>query len=245
MNRRDKRHPATTYEHSLSRTFASPRRVLVGLAMTIGLGFRPALTWSEPMARVAAEQVSNPQQTSDELSSAAASQLATRRAVKPSLTANRLPVEVSDTISGMVTAVGGCTRTQVGDSIVTAAHCHPSGFAVDGDVAWDGAKPEWVDPSRIAAGATIYAVGYPRASPGPQAFTLTTLGIRTVPMEGRSIDVLMAFGDGVPCTPGSSGMIAWVTLDNLMVPIGPMSVYSIDPAITGLPRGQYVCGFAV
>lgn len=57
--------------------------------------------------------------------------------------------------------------------------------------------------------------------------------------------VLMTLGDGQPCTPGSSGMVGWVAIDGVAQPVGPLSVYSINPAVTGLPAGQYVCGFAI
>jgi hypothetical protein len=217
---------------------------MLSLAVGLGAGLAPvALRHATPSIVVA-------QPVADQLAeigaaSADGGQPATRRSVKPALTVQSVPTEVSAAIGLMVSPANGCTQTVLGASTITAAHCHPAGFRVDGDVAWAGATPEWVDPSRIAAGATIYAVGYPRATPGQQSFSLTALGVRSVPIEGKSIDVLMTFGEGVPCTPGSSGMIAWVTLDNQMVPIGPMSVYSTNPAITGLPLGQYVCGFAV
>jgi hypothetical protein len=169
---------------------------------------------------------------------------ATRSPVDAVLTEQKVPADLSATIGALVTTSSGCTVTLVADTMITAAHCHPFGFTVEGDIAWDGAEPVWLDPALIPIGATIYAVGYPSASPGPQTFTLSNLGLHTVTVEGASVVVLMAVGDGVPCTTGSSGMIAWVTFDNEMVPIGPMSVYSVDPAVTGLPEGQYVCGFA-
>ena len=64
-------------------------------------------------------------------------------------------------------------------------------------------------------------------------------------LSGAKQRVLMALGDGTPCTGGASGMIAWVTINNEARPVGPLSVYSIDPAVTSLPAGQYVCGFAI
>jgi hypothetical protein len=235
----------TTSAQPLPRTRSHRSRASIAVVAAIGIGFALTAIDHHHTSTVSAAPPSTPQLTANDSGYAQGGLPATRRPVKPSVTVNGLPIDVSFAIRGMATAVDGCTHTVVGSSIITAAHCHPAGFSTEGDIAWEGAKPVWVDPALISAGATIYAVGYPRANPGPQSFALTTLGIRSVPMEGKSIEVLMAFGEGVPCTPGSSGMIAWVTLDNQMVPIGPMSVYSTNPAITGLPAGQYVCGFAV
>jgi hypothetical protein len=170
---------------------------------------------------------------------------AVRSRVRATLPAIKVPPEVVAAIGPMVSAVSGCTQTLLGDTTVTAAHCHQPSFTVEGDVAWKGPRPVWVDPTIIPIGATIYSIGYPAAEPGPQVFTLSNLGPRTIPFGLTPLRVLMGVGDGVPCTTGSSGMIAWVTIDNEMVPIGPMSVYSVDPAVTGLPKGQYVCGFAI
>lgn len=170
---------------------------------------------------------------------------AIRSKVRAAIPAATLPPELAAEISAMVSSVGGCTNTLIGESVVGATHCRQGGFNHDGDIAWTGAQPQWVDPALIPIGATIYGIGYPRATPGPQVFTLSNLGSRTITLELRPQMVLMAVGDGVPCTTGASGMVAWVTIDGEMLPVGPLSVYSIDPAITGLPQGQYVCGFAL
>lgn len=143
--------------------------------------------------------------TSD-LGAAEAGQPATRSPVEAVLTDEKLPADLSATIEALVTTASGCTLTRVGDTMITAAHCHPFGFTVEGDIAWDGAEPVWLDPALIPIGATVYAVGYPQASPGPQTFTLANLGLHTVTVEDVPVEVLMAVGDGVPCTSGSSGI---------------------------------------
>ena len=214
------------------------------VAALIGIGFGPRAAASQDVfheAGVVRTQVF----TTPDLGVADARRPAMRSPVKAVLTTNDLPAELSATIGESVTTIGGCTLTRVDETMITAAHCHPFGFTVEGDIAWSGAAPVWVDPASIPVGSTVYGVGYPQATSGPQTYTLTYLGLRTVRVEGAPVDVLMAVGDGVPCTVGSSGMIAWVTVDNEMEPIGPMSVYSVDPAVTGLPAGQYVCGFAI
>jgi hypothetical protein len=170
---------------------------------------------------------------------------AVRSRVRATLPAGEVPPDVVAAIGPMVSTARGCTQTVLGDTTVTAAHCHQPTFSVEGDVAWKGPRPVWVDPAIIPIGATIYSIGYPVAEVGPQVFALSNLGPRTITFELQPLRVLMGVGDGVPCTAGASGMIAWVTIDNRMVPIGPMSVYSVDPAVTGLPKGQYVCGFAI
>jgi hypothetical protein len=180
-----------------------------------------------------------------ELQSADAAAPAARSKVRAVLPSSKLPPELAATISAMVSPADGCTNTVLGSSVVSAAHCRQPGFSTDGDIAWTGPAPLWADPSRIPIGATLYAVGYPQAAPGPQEFTLSNLGSRTIMIEQRPQLVLMTVGDGVPCTQGASGMVGWVTLDGEMLPIGPLSVFSTEPAITGLPAGQYVCGFAI
>ena len=170
---------------------------------------------------------------------------AVRSRVRATLPARKVPPDVVAAIGPMVSTVRGCTQTVLGDTTVTAAHCHEPSFTVEGDVAWQGPRPVWVDPAIVPIGATIYSIGYPVAEPGPQVFTMSNLGPRTITLELKPLRVLMGVGDGVPCSAGASGMIAWVTIENQMVPIGPMSVYSVDPAVTGLPKGQYVCGFAI
>lgn len=234
------RRTGTARFRSITRT-----RVLVGLATAACIGTAPPLLTREASAHVVAVPAGRPAPASVEPGYAQGGQPATRRSVRPAVPADSLPGALSAAIGEMVKSVNGCTQTVVGSTTVTAAHCHPAGFRVEGDVAWSGPRPVWTDPAVLAVGSTIYAVGYPIAAPGPQSFALTALGIQRVSMEGRSIEVMMAFGNGVPCTPGASGMIGWVTLNNQMVPIGPLSVYSTNPAITGLPVDQYVCGFAV
>jgi hypothetical protein len=138
----------------------------------------------------------------------------------------------------------GCTRTRIAAATVAATHCGaPAGWQVDGDtatsgpVAWAPAPPP---------GATIYAIGYPADAHGePVYYTLTALKPRIVGTFAWPQLVLMAKGAGAPCTSGASGMVAWVLVDGALAPIGPLSVYSTDPAVTSLPAGQYVCGFAI
>lgn len=90
------------------------------------------------------------------------------------------------------------------------------------------------------------AGGYPATAHGnPVAYALAALDPRTVTLGDGRQRVLMALGDGTPCTGGASGMIAWVTIDNEAWPVGPLSVYATNPATTSLPAGQYVCGFAI
>jgi hypothetical protein len=170
---------------------------------------------------------------------------AVRSKVKAVLPHDKLPPELAAAISEMVSPAYGCTNTALGSSVVSASHCRQPGFTNDGDIAWTGPQPDWVDPARIAIGATVYSIGYPQANPGAQQFALSNLGTRTIMIGQTPQLVLMTVGDGVPCTRGASGMVAWVTIDGEMLPIGPMSVFSTDPAVTGLPAGQYVCGFAI
>lgn len=253
---------STTQRTTHVRAVSRHHTAIAGVAALIGIGLgfsggdllqdkasaAPSDTPRTPAVQEAAHgpvRIGDQGFVTSDLGVAEAGRPATRSPVRPVLTDEKLPADLSATIEAMVTTDRGCTLTRVGDTMITAAHCHPYGFTVEGDIAWDGAEPAWVAPALIPIGATIYAVGYPQASPGPQTFTLANLGLHTVTVEGASVEVLMAVGDGVPCTTGSSGMVAWVTVDNEMVPIGPMSVYSVDPAVTGLPAGQYVCGFAV
>lgn len=141
----------------------------------------------------------------------------------------------------------GCTRTRIGPTVIAAAHCGtPAGWQRAGDIAWTGPPVDWADPAAIPRGATLWAVGYPATAHGnPVAYTLAALDPRTVTLNGAQQRVLMALGDGTPCTGGASGMIAWVTIDNEAWPVGPLSVYATNPATTSLPAGQYVCGFAI
>ena len=102
-----------------------------------------------------------------------------------------------------------------------------------------------MNPASIPRGATLYGVGYPAVTGrAPVGYTLAVLGTRTVVVGNTTVVVLMTVGDGIPCSSGASGTVAWTTIDNVRQPVGTMSVYSIDPAVTGLPAGQYVCGFA-
>lgn len=142
---------------------------------------------------------------------------------------------------------GRCTVTRIEATTVTAAHClnGATGWTVDGDRAWQGPPVAWVNPASIPRGATLYGVGYPAVTGrAPVGYTLAALGTRTVVVGNTTVVVLMTVGDGVPCSQGASGFVAWTTIDNVRRPVGTMSVYSIDPAVTGLPAGQYVCGFA-
>jgi hypothetical protein len=141
----------------------------------------------------------------------------------------------------------GCTYTRIGGSVITAAHCGvPAGWQRDGDIAWSGPAVDWANPDVIPRGATLWAVGYPAARHGAAVvFTLAVVGVMNVPLGSGTQLTLMSLGDGIPCTPGSSGMIAWVSIDNEARPVGPLSVYSVDPKITSLPVGQYVCSFAI
>jgi hypothetical protein len=183
--------------------------------------------------------------SADGTRSAEAGAPAERSRVRVVVPSSKLPPELATTIAAMVSTSNGCTNTDIGSSVVSAAHCGQPGFSTDGDVAWTGPQPEWADSARIPIGATLYAIGYPQAAPGAQQFTLSNLGSRTITIDQHPQLVLMTMGDGVACTQGASGMVAWVTLDGEMVPIGPLSVFATDPAITGLPVGQYVCGFAI
>lgn len=143
---------------------------------------------------------------------------------------------------------GRCTRTTIGSTVATAAHClnRLDGWQVDGDRAWQGPAPDWVAPAAIPRGATLYAAGFPAATGRTSVgYTLAVLGTRTVTIGFTDQLVMMAVGEGIGCTPGTSGMMAWTTVDGQRRPVGTMSVYSIDPRVTGLPDGQFVCGFAV
>lgn len=143
---------------------------------------------------------------------------------------------------------GRCTVTRIGATVVTAAHClnGATGWTVQGDLARKGPPVEWVDPATIPRGATLYGVGYPAVTNrAPVAFALAALGRQTVPVGNNTITVQMSLGSGVPCSRGASGTVAWVTVDNERRPVGTLSVYSVEPETTGLPEGQYVCGFAI
>lgn len=140
----------------------------------------------------------------------------------------------------------GCTYTRIDATVVTARHClpwnaHEHGWNTSGDRAWSGPEPDWVTPAR---GATVYGVGYPHAT-GRTVFALTVLHTTTVPVAGRQVPVLMTVGEGDPCTSGASGTVGWTTVDDVARPVGVLAVYSVDPEVTSLPAGQYVCGFAL
>lgn len=143
---------------------------------------------------------------------------------------------------------GRCTVTRIGPSTVTAAHClnGVTGWTVEGDRAWQGPPVAWVDPSRIPRGATLYGIGYPaKTGRTPVAYALAALDPRTVTVGRDQVLVLMALGEGVPCSQGASGFVAWVTIGGVARPVGTLSVYSTDPDVTSLPAGQYVCGFTI
>jgi hypothetical protein len=90
----------------------------------------------------------------------------------------------------------------------------------------------------------VWAVGFPGLH-GRTTFALAVLQVQQVGTFGAPVAVLMTMGEGVACTQGASGMIGWVTINGTARPIGPLSVFSTDPAVTALPAGQYVCGFAI
>lgn len=143
---------------------------------------------------------------------------------------------------------GRCTVTTVGATVVAAAHClnGAAGWTVDGDRAWQGPPVDWADPAAIPRGATLYGVGYPALTGRtPVGYTLAVLGTRTVQVGNGTVLVLMAYGDSTPCSQGASGFVAWVTIDDVRRPVGTMSVYSTQTRVTGLPEGQFVCGFAI
>lgn len=143
---------------------------------------------------------------------------------------------------------GRCTATRIGPTTVTAAHClnGATGWTVAGDIAWQGPPVAWADLAQIPRGATLYGIGYPAITGRtPVAYALAALGTRTVTVGRDTVPVLMALGEGTPCTAGASGTVAWVTIDGQPRPVGTLSVYSTDPAVTSLPQGQYVCGFAI
>jgi len=143
---------------------------------------------------------------------------------------------------------GRCTVTQIGPTVVTAAHClnGAAGWTVSGDIAWQGPPVAWVDPALIPRGATLYGIGYPaKTGRAPVAYDLAALTRKTVRVGNGYVPVLMAVGEGVPCSQGASGFVAWVTIGGVAWPVGTMSVYATDPNVTSLPAGQYVCGFAI
>ncbi len=154
-----------------------------------------------------------------------------------------LDSNVADTLAAASVRTPGCTATWIRTSLVTATHCFPgSEYSSTGDIAIAGAAVEWADPEVIPDGAQVFMIAFPRSAPGPQNFVLASLGLHVL-QNGQT--VLMAVGSGTPCGPGSSGAVGWLTVDNVLTPIGPLSVYSVDPKVTGLPSGQFVCGFAV
>ena len=137
----------------------------------------------------------------------------------------------------------------IGDAEVTASHClnggYRDGFLFDGDVATTAAV-DWVDVGSVPVGSTVWAIGYPFSlRPDRVEYTLSALHTQVVEVYGVPQLVLMTKGSGTPCLSGASGMIAWASVDGLLQPIGPLSVGSIDPQVTGLPAGQFVCGFAI
>lgn len=172
---------------------------------------------------------------------------AERGRVTPPPIPDAMPAElVAELTSHTITGVS-CTRTRVGSTVVTASHCVPaSQWTFAGDTATQGPAIDWLPVEQIPRGATIYAVGYPVGAPGAQPFALAALGISTVHTFPRPQRVLMAVGFGpVPCGVGASGMVGWTMATGEQRPIGTLSVYSTDPAVTGLPAGFFVCGFAV
>ncbi len=91
----------------------------------------------------------------------------------------------------------------------------------------------------------MYGVGYPHAT-GRTVFALTALHATVVPVAGRQVPVLMTVGEGAACSSGASGLVGWWTDEHGTArPVGTLAVYSVDPAVTGLPAGQFVCGFAL
>ena len=156
-----------------------------------------------------------------------------------------LPADDYTDLRAITWTDGRCTVTQIGPTIVTATHClnGATGWQTDGDIAWQGPPVDWVTASR---GATLYGIGYPAATGRtPVAYALAALDPRTVTIGNTQQTVLMALGDGTPCTAGASGMVAWATVNDVRRPVGVMSVYSTNPDVTSLPAGQYVCGFAI
>lgn len=143
----------------------------------------------------------------------------------------------------------GCTYTALDATTITARHCLPwnarqLGWNLSGDRAWHGPEPAWAG-STVSAGSTVYGVGYPHAT-GRTMFALTVLHATVVPVAGRQVPVLMTVGEGAACSSGASGMVGWWTDDTGTArPVGTLAVYSVDPAVTGLPAGQFVCGFAL
>ena len=141
----------------------------------------------------------------------------------------------------------GCTYTRIATTLLTARHCLPwnataLGWNVSGDRAWHGPEPAW---ATAPPGATVYGVGYPHAT-GRTVFALAALHATVVPVAGRQVPVLMTVGEGAACSSGASGMVGWWTDDTGTArPVGVLAVYSVDPAVTGLPAGQFVCGFAL
>lgn len=156
----------------------------------------------------------------------------------------------SDTLALLDVWHNGCTYSRIGTTTVTATHCltNRTGWSIDGERAWRyGPEPEWADPALIPRGATIWAIGYPLVGTvKPRTtFALAALQPQVVYTHPQPTTVLMTLGTGQPCTPGASGMVGWVSIEGVPMPVGPLSVYSINPAVTGLPVGQYVCGFAI
>jgi hypothetical protein len=231
------RHPHREHIEIASMLIAAA--VLIGVEAASAVSHAEPTTASRPPAAVAQATIE-----SSSVTAASATAPAVRSRARVSVPTTKMPTELMLSISAQVSAVQGCTHTTIGDTVVTAAHCHQPGFTVAGDIAWSGPDPSWTDAAAIPMGATIYAVGYPQATPGAQGFSLANLGVRTITIEQQPVEVLMTEGTGVACSNGASGMIGWVTIDETMVPIGPLSVFAVDPAITGLPAGQFVCGFA-
>lgn len=137
-----------------------------------------------------------------------------------------------------------CTYTRIGASTATATHCDPpADWQLDGDIATSG-PIAWAPVP--APGTVIYAIGYPYDANGePVYYTLTVLKPRIINTFAWPQLVLMTKGDGHPCSSGASGMVAWTLIDGVLAPIGPLSVGATDPAVTSLPVGQYICGFAI
>ena len=143
---------------------------------------------------------------------------------------------------------GGCTRTNIGQTLVTATHCdwRPWGdYQTDQDVLWIGPPVAFVDPANIPIGAPVYAYGYPNGQ--PTLFHLTNLGVMRIGIAGEVgvFDVLQTKGDDELCSPGSSGSMGWANVGGRMVPIGPMSTGNTNPTWIDLEPGEFVCGFAL
>ena len=170
---------------------------------------------------------------------------------RPTPPTNMPPADLVAELTALTTvSPQGCTLTVIDGTEITATHCIVGpyvggGWTLDGDIATRGPLVHWADPTTIPVGATVIAIARPHPAGTPVVLALTSLGVQTVPFAGGWQRMLMTVGNGAFCADGSSGSVGWTMIDGRLTPVGTLSAGTADPAVTGLPAGLFVCGFAL